>query len=99
MQARLAGRQVDDAEIAPEHAAAKPGAERLGGGFLGGKTAGVAGKLRGPPGRPAAAPGRGEDAVEKAVAKALDRLLDAADVDQIAADAEDHRTIRATPIP
>ena len=39
----------------------------------------------------AAALGLGEDAVEKAVAEALDRLLDAADVDQVAADAEDHR--------
>src|SRR5437762_2011693 len=34
--------------------------------------------------------GLGEDAVEKAVAIARDRRLDAADVDQIAADAQDH---------
>ena len=38
----------------------------------------------------AAALGFGKNTVEKAVVKALDRLLDPADVDKIAADAEDH---------
>ena len=46
----------------------------------------------------AAALGFGEDAVEKAVAEALDRLFDAADVDQVAADAEDHCTSRRVPV-
>src|SRR5205085_1829643 len=67
-----------------------PGAERLGGGLLGGKAAGIARPARRAAAVAAAALGLGEDAVEKALAKALDRLLDPADVDQVAADAEDH---------
>src|ERR1700732_3304937 len=94
--ARLARGQVDDAETAPEHAAAKPGAERLGGGLLGGKAPGVA-RPRIGAALAATALGLGEDAVEKAVAVARDRRLDPADVDQIAADAEDHRASAARP--
>jgi len=41
-------------------------------------------------GRVAAALGLGKDAVEKAVAEARDRRLDAPDIDQIAAEAQDH---------
>ena len=35
-QRRLAAGQVDDADVAPEHAGAKPGAQRLGQRLLGG---------------------------------------------------------------
>src|SRR5689334_19906182 len=75
-QARLPRGQIDDPEIAPEDAAAKPGAKRFGGGFLrceapGIARAGVGAALA------AATLGFGEDAVEKAVAKAVDRRLDA----------------------
>ena len=92
---RPARGQVDDPEIAPEHAAAKPGAERLGARLLGGEAAGIARRPVGPP-VAFAALGLGEDAVEKAVAEPVDGLLDAADVDQVAAEAEDHRAASAT---
>src|SRR5207248_2315177 len=82
--------QIDDPEIAPEHAVAKPGAERLRTGFLGGKPPRVAGRAVGAP-VAFAALGIGEDAFEKAIAKALHRLLYATDIDQVAADAENHR--------
>ena len=38
---RLAAGQIDHAEIAPEHAAAEAGAERLGAGLLGGIALGI----------------------------------------------------------
>src|SRR5690242_19257752 len=91
-QAGLARGQVDDPEVAPEDAAPETRTERLGGGLLGGKAAGVAGAAGQAAAIAAATLGLGEDAVEKAVAETLDRLFDAADVDQVAADAEDHRT-------
>src|SRR6266700_199319 len=88
---RLSRGLVDDAEVAPENPAAKAGAERLGGGLLGGEAAGIARSAGRAAAIAAAALGFGEDAVEKTLAKALDRLLDPANVDQIATDAEDHR--------
>src|SRR5882672_7605504 len=88
-QGRLARRQVDHPEVAPEHAGAKAGAERLGAGFLGGEALGIAGGAAGP--RLRLAPlGLGEQALGEAAAETLQRLLDAADVDDVAADAEDH---------
>src|SRR5579885_1009114 len=89
-QGRAPRREIDHAEIAPEHALAKPGAERLRARLLRGESLGIARR----PLRPAvgACPlGGGEDALEEALAEALDRALDAADVDEIAADADDHR--------
>src|SRR6202035_5828813 len=88
--AGLSRRHVDDPEIAPEDAAAKAGAERLGGRFLGREAPRIAWAGVGAP-LATAALVLGEDAVHEAVAKACDRRLNAADIDQIAADAEDHR--------
>src|SRR5262249_47934115 len=74
------------------------GPERLGTGLLGGKTLGVGrdhhflvlgAALR------LGALGVGEDAVEKALAMALDHLGDAADIDQVVADADDHQVMPA----
>ena len=90
----LARSQIDDPEITPEHATAKSGAERLGAGFLRGKTARIAGGAIGAP-IAFAAFRLSEDAVEKAVAKLLDHALDAADVDQIVAEPENHRIVPA----
>ncbi len=78
----------------------KAGAERLGSGFLGGEAA----RIARPAGQAAAiaAPPLvlGEDAVEEALAKAGDRLLDPANVDEIAADTEDHlRPTYVSPLP
>ena len=73
------------------------GAERLRTRFLGGEAAGIACC-------PILAPvafsafNIGENALEKAVAEPLNHLLDAADVDQIAAQAEDHRDLRGAGI-
>src|SRR4051812_5830194 len=85
--------QIDDPEVAPKYAVAKPGAERFRTGFLGSKSTGIAGRAVGAP-IAFATLGIGENAVEKAIAEALDRLLDATDIDHVAADAEDHRTYR-----
>src|SRR6185437_9525782 len=90
--ARPAGRQVDDAEIVPIDAGAEAGAERLGACFLGGVALGVAGDTIG-----AAigfgALGLGEDARQESLAEALDGPHDPIDVDEVAADAEDHRSV------
>ena len=80
---------INDAHVAPEDTAAQARAQRLGTGFLCGKPLGVAGR----PGRPAFRPllfSLSEDPLHEAVAEAFQRLLDPSDVDQIAADAEDH---------
>jgi hypothetical protein len=89
LHGRLARRQVDDTEVAPEDAGGKAGAQSLGAGFLGGETLGIA---RRPVGAAVGLPplGLGEDPVEKLVAEALDRPLDAAYVDDIAPDPQDH---------
>ena len=86
---RLAAAQVDHAHVAPEHAAAQAGAERLGAGLLGGEALGVARRARRPALR-ALLLDLGEDALHEAVTEALQRLLDAADVAEIVADAQDH---------
>src|SRR6516164_1498109 len=87
---RLSRRQIDHPEVAPEDTGAKAGAEGFRTGLLGSEPAGVA---RRPIGPPVAVPalGIGKDAVEKAVAKTFDCLLDAADIDQIAAETKDQR--------
>ena len=80
---RLAAGQVDHAHVAPEHAVRHAGAQRLGAGLLGGEALGVGGRAP----CPALGPGLldlGEDALDEALAIALQRLLDAADVDQVA---------------
>src|SRR6185312_1598440 len=93
-QRRPPGRQIDDADIAPEHAVAKAGAERLGARLLGGIALGVARRAVGPViGAPALL--RREDALEETLAEALDGALDAADIDEVAAEAEDHQALRS----
>src|SRR5580704_10197326 len=68
-------RQVDDAHVAPPHPGADAGAERLGAGFLGGEALGV-GFYPIAPTFGAGALVRREDAVDEAIAVALDDLGD-----------------------
>src|SRR3984885_2151271 len=82
-------RQVDDAHVAPPHAGADAGAERLGAGLLGGKTLGVGFDPVAPP-FGAGTFGRREDAIDEAIAVALDDLGDTTHVGNVGADAEDH---------
>src|SRR5690606_12260677 len=91
---RTPGGQVDDPEVAPEHAAAEPCPERLGARLLGGEALGVSGGAVGAPLGLRALLG-GEDAREEALAEPRQRLLDAPDVDEIAADADDHALLAA----
>src|SRR5580698_9987054 len=81
--------QVDDAHVAPPHAGADAGAERLGAGFLGGEALGIGLDPVAPP-LGARALVRREDAIDEAIAVALDHLGDAAHVGNVGADAEDH---------
>ena len=88
--------QVYDAHVAPVNALAQARAERLGAGLLGGKPLGVGG---GPlaPAVGLLAFDLGEHPRDEALAEALQRLLDAADVDEIVADAEDHADLARWP--
>src|SRR5262245_59642953 len=85
------GRQIHYPKVTKENPAAKSGSERLGAGFLGGKAFCVG---RGPVGAAFGelTLGRREDAIEKTIAMARNRALDAADIDEIRADAENHVT-------
>ena len=96
LERRLAGRQVHDPHVAPEHAVAQTRAQRLGAGLLGGETLGIGGRTIDPPLGARPLP-RGEDAREKPLAMAVDHLLDPRDVHQVGADAENHRCARARP--
>src|SRR5258708_2079587 len=87
--ARPPGGQIDDTEIAPEHAVAKSRAKRLRTGFLGGIALGIAGGAVGPRVRFAALD-ISEDAIEEPRAEPLNHPLDTRDIDEVAADAEDH---------
>src|SRR5665213_288415 len=93
-QGRPAARQIDHAKIPPIDAPAEPGAERLGAGLLGGEALGIAGDSVGARVGTLALDG-GKDAFEEALAIALDGALDPPDVDEIAAEAEDHQALRA----
>src|SRR5262245_19071707 len=90
-----ARRKVNDAHVAPEYAAAEAGAQRLGAGLLGGEALGIGFHPVGPPlgARPF---GLGEDAGEEALAVALDRALDAPNIDQVRTDAMDHGQLYAS---
>ena len=87
---RLAARQVHDAHVLPEDAVCKAGAERFRTGFLGREALGVGF-------RPVLAAlgfadlDFGKTALGEALGKAFDGAGDAADIDQVAADADDHR--------
>ena len=90
LHGRPARRHVDHADVAPEHAAPEPGAERLGAGLLGGETLGVGFHS---PWRGASALARSAAVKmrrEKALAVAFDRLADAARVDDVGTEADDH---------
>src|SRR5262249_22537517 len=73
----------------PEDAGADAGAQGLGTGFLGAKALGVRGGARGAPVRFLPFDG-GEDALDEAVTILFQNLLDATDIDKIAAQADDH---------
>src|ERR1700682_1435449 len=93
LHGRTATRQVHHPHIPPPDATPDSGAERLGTGFLGGKSLGVGRHHHLLAFRPARGPGAlgfGENAVEKAVAVTLDDFGHAPDVDQVGADADDH---------
>src|SRR5690606_30466981 len=90
-QGRLAGRQVHHPHVAPVDVGPHPGPQGLGAGLLGGEPLGVA------PGRIGLAVRAGalqfsEDALLETVAEAVQRRLDAPDVRQVSADADDHDT-------
>ena len=89
-QRRAPAGQVDHAHVAPEDALAKTRAERLGAGFLGGEAPGVARRAQAPAVGPLALR-LGEHAPGEALAEPLQRALDPGDVDQVAAEPDDHR--------
>src|SRR6516165_5864551 len=93
---RPAGGKIDDAHVAEEDASAKPGAQRLGAGLLGGKSLGIGfGPPRAPLGRGAL--DIGEYPRQETLAVAGDRLLDAPHVDDVGTDPQDHAATRARP--
>src|SRR5207248_9562049 len=91
---RTTRRQIYDPHIAPEHAGAQSGTERLRARLLGGEPLGIRFA-------PASAPlgGRpldgGENARDESVAVPLKSSLNATDIDQIGADANDHARPRS----
>src|SRR5260221_6025563 len=91
-QGRPARGPNDDAAVAPIDAAAKAGAERLRASLLRCVALGIAGDALVAAVGALALHGR-EDPVEEAVAEALDGARDAADIDEVAADAEDHGSL------
>ena len=91
MQRRLPRRKVDDAEIGEEHAAAETRAKRLRRRLLRREPLGIGRRLDAlGAARRFRAFGLGEDAGHEAVAMPRDRSLDAADVADVGAEAEDH---------
>src|SRR5262245_39417808 len=82
--------QIDDAHVAPKDTMAKAGTQSLGAGLLGGEALGV-GCGAGCAAIRFAALDIGKDTIEKPVAEALERRLDAADIDNVVADPEYHR--------
>ena len=87
-------RLVDHAHVAPVGALAKTGAQRLGAGFLGGEALGIGGRALGASLRFALL-NLGEHALNEALTEAFEGLLDAADVDDVVADAENHALLSA----
>src|ERR1700675_1267537 len=87
---RLAGGKVDDAHVAPEDAVAHPRAERLGAGLLGRKSLRVGCRAAGAPIGPAPLD-LGETARDETIPELAESLLDAPDIAEVAADADDHR--------
>src|SRR6185312_8307382 len=99
-QGRLPAWQVDHTKVGEEHAAPEPGAERLGGGFLGGEAFGEGGgaDLFRPP-HGLGAFDVGEDPVQESVAVTSDRRLDPPNVADVGTEAKDHQPFaRSTPL-
>src|SRR5690606_16159408 len=88
-QGRLAGRQVHHPHVAPIDVGAHPGAERLGAGLLGREPFGVAPRRVGLAVR-AGALELSEDPLFETVAETVQRGLNAPNVRQIGADADNH---------
>src|SRR5262249_26350488 len=89
LHARLAAGKIDDAHVAPEHTPPQPGAERFGTGFFRGEALCITCSTLRTLIRFVALE-LGKDAAEETLAEALDAFLDAADIDEIGADADDH---------
>src|SRR5262245_36287501 len=87
-QRRPPRRQIDDPHVAPEYAGPQPSPQRLGAGLRGREAFSIGGGAAGASCRFLTL-GLGENAVEEPVAEAVERRLDAADVDQVVADSED----------
>src|SRR5688572_15608677 len=86
----LARGQIHHPHVAPEDALIEAGSEGFGAGFLGSETFGVRRRallaaLRSPH------LDRSKDPFNEALAIAVESLLDAPDIDEVAADADDHR--------
>src|SRR5262249_3925458 len=91
---RAARGEVDHPHVAPKHSGAQTGAERLGARLLGGETLRIG--LRLSHAAIGFCPfGRREDTSEETLAVPLDGALDAADIDEIGADAENHARPRS----
>src|SRR5690606_29029071 len=89
-QRRTAGRQIDDAHVAPEHPLPQAGSERLGAGLLRGEALGIGCRTLVAPIRLLALH-LSKHAVEKTVAESRDRPLDTLDVDDVVSEAENHK--------
>src|SRR5262245_28227920 len=87
---------VHDADAVPVHGRADSGAHRLGERLLGGEPLGEVGGWL-PVAGEAGELTRHEDLVREAIAPAFERLLDAGDLHQIGADAENHPLPRIAP--
>ena len=86
---RLPRRTVEHADVAPVHALAEAGAERLGARLFGSVSLGVGGDAIGAP-LGACPLGGGEHPHQKAFSEPLERTLDPPDVDQVSPDPDDH---------
>ncbi|MNL19467.1 hypothetical protein D3C87_1406670 [compost metagenome] len=91
LHGRLARGQVHHAHVAPVHAPAEAGAQRLGTGLLCGKTLGIGGctlctTIR------FFLLDRREAALHEAVAETFERFFDAVDLNEVGTEADDHLT-------
>src|SRR5579862_108612 len=92
-EARLAARQIDDTHVPPEHALSQPRSQSFRTGLLGSEPLGITCAALRAPVRLCPL-GVREDAIEKPCAVALDRGIDAPDIDEIGTDADDHAVFR-----
>src|SRR5262245_1948709 len=86
---RAAARKIDDAHVTPEHAAAESCAERLGTGFLGGKTFGIGfNRLR--PALSFGPLGRRKNTIDETIAMPLNYFRNSPHIDDVGAKPNDH---------